>query len=174
MCTYPVYPSGYLPTSFALLAPRPAPAAYSAVLLLSPKRQQQATNTWTTIKRESKQPYMGSTLPSPSAPSPVPSFHPIIFSSLLPTLVSSWPGLGGGKGGEGGGGGPSANRRVFRFSSEPSGIGTSGWLCMTRRSDARSRYFGCAGEFEILELDAANAFAALAFSRAMSRKFASL
>lgn len=51
---------------------------------------------------------MGSTLPSPSVPSPVPSFQPIIFKSLFPTLFVSCPGLIGGGGGEGGGGGPSA------------------------------------------------------------------
>lgn len=35
---------------------------------------------------------MGSTLPSPPVPRPWPSFQPIIFNSLFPTLFSSFPG----------------------------------------------------------------------------------
>ncbi|THH07258.1 hypothetical protein EW146_g9375 [Bondarzewia mesenterica] len=73
---------------------------------------------------------MGSTLPSPSAPNPVPSVHPIIFNSLFPTLVSSCPGLTGGGGGDGGGGGASANRRGFRFSSVMSFFVTPTYLAM--------------------------------------------
>lgn len=114
---------------------------------------------------------MGSTLPSPSTPKPVPSFHPIILKSLFPTLLSSCPGFTGGGGGEGGRVGPSAARRCLRLSSAPSGSGTSGWLCIIRRSDARSRYFGAEAW---VSLASAAASAALAFPLATSRKFASL
>lgn len=112
--------------------------------------------------------HMGSTLPSPSTPKPVPSFHPIILKSLFPTLLSSCPGFTGGGGGEGGRVGPSAARRCLRLSSTPSGSGTSGWLCIIRRSDARSRYFG-AEAWALL-----TSAVALAFPLATSRKFASL
>ena len=86
--------------------------------------------------------HTGSTLPSPSTPRPVPSFQPIILNSLFPTLLSSCPGFTGGGGGVGGRVGPSAVRLCLRLSSTPSGNGTSGWLCMIRRSEARSRYLG--------------------------------
>ena len=111
--------------------------------------------------------HTGSTRPSPSIPKPDPSFQPIIFKSLFPTLLSSFPGFTGGGGGVGGRGGPSAVRRCLRLSSTPSGSGTSGWLCMIRRSEARSRYFGA-------EAEALLASAALAFPLATSRRFASL
>ena len=119
-------------------------------------------------KTQTSHTHMGSTLPSPSTPKPVPSFHPIILKSLFPTLLSSCPGFTGGGGGEGGRVGPSAARRCLRLSSAPSGSGTSGWLCIIRRSDARSRYFGA--ESWALLVSAAT----LAFPLATSRKFASL
>jgi hypothetical protein len=115
--------------------------------------------------------YTGSTLPSASRPRPVPSFQPIILNSLFPTLLSSCPGFTGGGGGVGGRVGPSAVRLCLRLSSTPSGNGTSGWLCMTRRSEARSRYFGV--EAPALFASAA-AWAAFTFPRATSRRFGSL
>jgi hypothetical protein len=117
--------------------------------------------------------HTGSTRPSPSTPKPAPSFQPIILKSLFPTLLSSCPGFtgGGGGGGDGGRVGPSAVRRGLRLSSTPSGNGTSGWLCITRRSEARSRYFGA--EAGVL-LASAAAWVAFTFPLATSRKFGSL
>lgn len=69
---------------------------------------------------------IGSTLPSPPVPRPWPSFQPIIFNSLFPTLFSSFPGLSGGGGGEGGGGGPSDLRFAGADTSPGMGRGMSG------------------------------------------------
>ena len=115
--------------------------------------------------------YTGSTRPSPSVPRPEPSVQPIIFNNLLPTLFSSLPGARGAGGGEGGGGGPSVNRFFFDTVVMFSGNGTSGWLCMIRRSDARSRYLGCSVS-AALGVDVFRI--ASTFWRATSRKFASL
>jgi len=112
---------------------------------------------------------MGSTRPSPVLPRPVPSFQPMIFSNLLPTLFWSWPGFTGGGGGGSGGGGPSAWLFLPGLLLSIAGIGTSGWLCITRRSEARSRYFGNSDGFE-----ASVCRAASAFCRATSRRLASL
>lgn len=72
---------------------------------------------------------MGSTLPSPLVPKPVPSVQPIIFNNLFPTLLSSRPGLRGGGGGLGGFGGPGALRRLLPETPPPEpdgGTGASG------------------------------------------------
>lgn len=88
--------------------------------------------------------YTGSTLPSPLAPNPLPAFHPIFFSSLFPILFSSLAGSGGGGVGAFGVGnvGPDTFGLAEEEELEASGKGTSGWPCMIRRSEARSRYFG--------------------------------
>ncbi len=87
--------------------------------------------------------YIGSTRPSPLVPKPVPSVHPIILRSLFPTLLVSCPGFRGAGGGVGGLGGPLASRLAIGFDvCAVSGMGASGWLNNTRRSDARSRYLG--------------------------------
>ena len=124
-----------------------------------------------TIRRIREKRYIGSTRPSPSVPNPEPSFQPIIFSSLLPTLFSSLPGAGGAGGGEGGGGGPSVYRFFFEAALIFSGNGMSGWLCIIRRSEARSRYLGCSAS---TALKAEVFRAPSAFWRATSRKFVSL
>lgn len=117
--------------------------------------------------------YIGSTRPSPSVPNPVPSFHPINFNNLLPTLFSSAPGLTGGGGGDGGGGGPSTRFLPFPLLEElGSGRGISGWLCIIRRSEARSLYLGwsACGCWP----PCAFCLAVLTFSRATSRRLGSL
>lgn len=120
--------------------------------------------------------YIGSTRPSPSVPRPVPSFHPIIFNNLLPTLLSSLAGCAGGGGGVRGRGGPSECRFLADDDDEDdaslwpfSGRGASGWLNSTRLSDARSLYFGNSS-FDWLE----DPFRATAFWRAISRRLWSL
>ena len=76
-----------------------------------------------------KETYIGSTLPSPSVPNPLPSVQPIIFRSLLPMFESSFAGAAAGGGGDGAGGGPSACRFELPLLPpfpEDSGTGTSG------------------------------------------------
>lgn len=82
---------------------------------------------------------MGSTRPSPSVPRPVPSFQPIILSSLFPTLLPSSPGLACA--------GAGAGSTTLSVSAAFAGSGMSGWLNSTRLSDARSRYRGALAAF---------------------------
>lgn len=73
----------------------------------------------------------------------------------------------------GGLGGPGALRRPLPEIPPPEledGIGVSGWLCITRRSEARSRYFGVSSSVFCSLFSRAD----LAFSLATSLRFASL
>jgi hypothetical protein len=90
--------------------------------------------------------------PSHSTPKPVPSgFQPIIFKSLFPTLLSSFPGFTSSLMAAGilthlwAGVGPPPYAVACAYPQRLREVGvrgTSGWLCMTRRSEVQSRYFG--------------------------------
>lgn len=125
----------------------------------------------------------GSTLPSPSFPSPDPSVQPIIFNNLFPTLLSSFAGATA-TGGVRGRGGPSAERFVLALDDDlplparelvgsDSGRGTSGWLKARRRCRARSRYWGFDSEGSV-GVSERLAFAAWALVRAIVRRLVSL
>ena len=139
--------------SLPLLAPSPAPWAYNAVFLL-PINQRLSLLVPFKGRQRNGSAYTGSTLPSPLAPNPLPAFHPIFFSNLFPILFSSLAGSGGGGVGAFGVGkaGPDTFGLADEEEPEGSGKGTSGWPCIIRRSEARSRYFGPVAVVAAVEL----------------------